>query len=246
MQIDIHYIHEKERAVLKRHPFVKREAHMLSLLGKYVNVPEVYHVDNEKIIMQYIDNDSPTDESKAAHTIAKLHKQSADKFGLDFDTTIGPFLQPNLQSDSWIDFYTTQRLLHMAKEALNEEAISLKHFKQIEQICDKLPSLIPDLPQISLLHGDIWSGNILWHRQELYFIDPALYFGHNEMELAFILMFNTFGKKFFDTYNEIVPIEKEFFEYRYQIYQIYPYLVHVRIYGSIYLNALEKLLSRFV
>ena len=246
MQIDTHYRFKGMHAVQKQHPFAEIEAKMLLLVGKYINVPKVYDYDQNSIIIEYIADNCTLDEQKAAQSITHLHSQHAQKYGLDFNTTIGPFLQPNVQSNSWIEFYATQRVLYMAQKALDEGSLSKTHYARLEKLCQKLPSLIPDSPKASLLHGDIWGGNVLCRNGELYLIDPALYYGHNEVELAFIMMFNTFGKRFFDAYNEIIPIEREFFEYRYAIYQIYPYLVHVRIYGGSYLNALERILVRFV
>ncbi len=246
MPIDTRYSFKGMHAVQKRHPFAEIEAQMLLLLGKYVNTPKVYDYDQNSIIIEYIADNCLLDEQKAASSIAYLHSQYASKYGLEFDTTIGPFLQPNTQSSSWVEFYTTQRVLYMAQKALDEGSLSKTHYAKLEKLCQKLPSLIPDTPDASLLHGDIWGGNVLCHNGELYLIDPALYYGHNEVELAFIMMFSTFSKRFFDAYNEIIPIEREFFKYRYAIYQIYPYLVHVRIYGKSYLSALERILARFV
>lgn len=246
MQIDTNFLYKGHRAVLKNHPYSHIEAKMLTLLGKFVHTPKVYKVEDGSIIMEYIQDNCVLDEEKAARSIAHLHTQHTQTYGMEFDTTIGPFLQPNTQSDSWVEFYANQRVLYMGREALKDGSLRQTHYAKLEKLCEKLPSLIPDGPKASLLHGDIWGGNVLCHNNELYLIDPALYYGHNEVELAFIMMFDTFGKKFFDAYNEIVPIEKEFFEYRYMIYQIYPYLVHVRIYGGSYLSALERILSRFV
>ena len=246
MQIDTHCSWNGKRAVCKKHPFAKIEAKMLSLLKLYINTPQVYLLTQDRIIMEYISDDCTLNEEKAAHSIAHLHTQTAPKYGLEFDTTIGPFLQPNRQTASWVEFYATQRVLYMAQKALDEGSLSPNHYTKLEKLCQKLHLLIPDTPKASLLHGDIWSGNVVCHNKELYLIDPALYYGHNEVELAFIMMFDTFGRKFFDAYNDISPIEKEFFEYRYAIYQIYPYLVHIRIYGGSYLSSLERILARFV
>ena len=246
MSIDTNFNYNNLHAVNKQHHFAAIEAQMLSLLGMYIHTPEVFYHDKTSIIMEYIPNDCKMDEERAAQSIAHLHNQHAKRYGLEFDTTIGPFLQPNKQSNSWMEFYADQRVLYMGKEALNEGSLTKTHYAKLEKLCEKLPSFIPDTPKASLLHGDIWGGNVICHNDELYLIDPALYYGHNEVELAFIMMFDTFGKKFFDAYSEIISIEKEFFEYRYAIYQIYPYLVHIRIYGSSYLNALERILSRFV
>ena len=235
-----------KEAFCKEHPFAKTEARMLSLLGAYAKTPRIYHSTDSKIIMEYIADNCTVDETKAARILAHLHTRSASFYGLQFDTTIGPFFQPNTPSDSWVEFFATQRVLHMANEARKEASLSDSLFRDLQKLCEKLPTLLPDRPKSSLLHGDIWSGNLLCRDGEIYLIDPALYYGHNEMELAFIMMFDTFGERFFDAYEEIIPIEREFFEYRHAIYQIYPYLVHLRIYGRSYLDALERIVRRFV
>lgn len=244
--IDMNFLYDGHKAVKKVHPFAKIEAKMLQLLGDFVDVAKVYFVASDTIIMEYIEENCIADEEKAAQTVASLHRQSINRYGLEFDTTIGPFLQPNGLYDSWIEFYAQKRLLYMAKLVLEDALLPSTLFSKIEKLIEKLPLLIPDTPKPALLHGDIWSGNVLCHNKKIYLIDPALYYGHNEVELAFIMMFHTFGDTFFDIYKEMIPIEKEFFEYRYKIYQLYPYLVHLQIYGKSYLPGLESRLNYFI
>ncbi|NTV46695.1 MAG: fructosamine kinase, partial [Chlorobiales bacterium] len=77
------------------------------------------------------------------------------------------------------------------------------------------------------------------------FIDPAIYYAHPEIELAFITLFSTFGRHFFDAYNERSGIRRGFFEERRDIYNLYPLLVHTRLFGGHYLHSAESILSRF-
>ena len=96
----------------------------------------------------------------------------------------------------------------------------------------------------SLLHGDIWSGNILFEKQGACLIDPAIYYGDREMELAFILLFGTFGERFFESYSEVHPLSEDFYETKVPLYQLYPVLVHVALYGGSYKDQLMQLLQR--
>jgi fructosamine-3-kinase len=96
----------------------------------------------------------------------------------------------------------------------------------------------------SLIHGDLWGGNILFNDDSAVLIDPAVYFADREMELAFILMFNTFGTTFFEKYNAVHPLSEDFYTVKVPLYQIYPTLVHVALYGAAYTGKLETLLKR--
>ncbi len=95
-----------------------------------------------------------------------------------------------------------------------------------------------------MLHGDLWSGNILFNMEGAVLIDPAIYFGDREVDLAFIMMFNTFGKTFFEDYCKVYPLSKDFHTVKLPLYQIYPYLVHTALYGSAYRSGLEEALKR--
>jgi fructosamine-3-kinase len=97
-----------------------------------------------------------------------------------------------------------------------------------------------------LIHGDIWTTNVLAHQDKITaFIDPAIYYAHAEMELAYITLFNTFGTAFFQQYHALRPIEPGFFEERRDIYNLYPLLVHVRLFGGGYVGSVAQILDHF-
>ena len=234
-------IYNNKKAIKKTHKFASIEANMLLYLSKYLNTPKIYEYNQNYLIMQYIEPNSTINESKVARILANLHKQTANYFGFEYDTTIGPYKQINTKTNDWIEFFTKYRIFYMAENIL-DKAI----FKKLEKLALNLDKYIPKNPTSSLLHGDIWAGNVIGSNDKIYFIDPAIYFGDREVELSFIMMFNTFSKDFFSAYNEIYPIDSNFFEYRYKIYQIYPYLVHIKSYGISYLNGLKNILDYFV
>jgi len=231
------------------HFLLESEARMLRYLAPYVRVPKVIALEEKRLVMEYIPNDgscSLTCESEIADILARLHLNSAEHFGFAYDTTIGPFRQSNNEHAHWIDFYREERVLDFASKAREEGRIDSSLFRRIEQFSAHFENYLREPAQPSLLHGDIWSGNVLTRNGHFCaLIDPAVYYGHYEMELAFIGMFHTFGNSFYERYGQHQSIEEGFFEERAPVYRLFPYLVHVRAFGGSYLNGVEEILRRF-
>jgi len=230
--------------------FLHSEAMMLEFLSKHsLPTPEVLSIQNKMLITRYIKNGggySKVCEKQIARVLAKLHQIKGDFFGFFEDTTIGPFVQPNMTTDNWIDFYKDHRIDHFAKKALYEGILSDELYNRLAKLGENLDQFIHHSPSPSLIHGDIWSGNVLTYQNRLQaFIDPAIYFADREVELAFIAMFGTFSQEFFKEYDRVYPIEKGFWHRRIKIYQIYPVLIHILIYGRSYVRQLERILDEF-
>lgn len=228
---------------------IEIEAFMLNYLKEHgLNVPNIISIKDNLLTTEYIPtlNQLTTKhEELIALQLSNLHQHTNETYGFEKNTTIGGYLQSNLPKKSWIDFFIEQRVLSFAILAFEEGAIELDFLRRIESFAEKIPNYLYEPKQPSLLHGDVWNGNIMPTKESVYFIDPAIYYGHNEIELAFIGMFNTLGEAFYKTYDELNPIEKGFFEERMDIYNIYPYLVHVRAFGVSYMNGIERILKKF-
>lgn len=212
-------------------------------------IPEVFCAKDHVLIMSYLPDCGRIDEGAQLHAadlLAALHKVKGDRYGFERDTLIGPLVQPNTWEDDWITFFGEHRLLYMANEAHKEGSIDDDTLKRIERLIGKL-SLYLDVPTSpTLLHGDVWDGNVLALPGRIVgFIDPALYFGAPEIELAFTTLFGTFGQSFFNRYQDHHTIQPGFFEERRDIYNLYPLLVHVRLFGDMYKDNLETTLSGF-
>lgn len=225
------------------------EAWMLRYLAERTDlpVPHVIHAEPDLLVMSYIDAGdpiTPSAEIHAAQLLAALHGVTAQQFGLERDTLIGPLPQPNAPSDDWIGFFRDRRLLPMARLALDEGRLQADVMTRVERLAARLDGRLipPDRP--SLIHGDMWTGNILVKAGRVAgFVDPAIYYADPEIELAFSTLFGTFGEQFFHAYADIRPIRDGFFSTRRHIYNLYPLLVHARLFGGGYSGAVKRSLE---
>jgi fructosamine-3-kinase len=226
------------------------------LMYEYLNenstlpIPKIFKREEEVLLSEFIPHDELDQkeaEINAALHLANLHRISWEEgFGFVDDTVIGPYVQNNPPYDSWIEFFKRERLLDFATKAFTEDQLPEEIYMRLISLCEELDKYLIEPKHSSLLHGDVWSGNVLIHRGEVAaFIDPALYYGHHEVDLAFIMMFNTFGDRFFEHYRKLYPIEDDFVEVRADIYNLYPYLVHLRAFGEGYLPYIERILTKY-
>ena len=227
------------------------EAYMLRYLAENTGlpVPGVLHCEDGVLFLQFLSGESifPAEaQEHAAELLGALHNISGQAFGFDVNTLIGGLDQPNQWDRSWLDFFRSQRLVHMAQEAVSERGLPLDILRSIDHLCADIELWLDEPDQPGLIHGDAWTGNILSHDGQIVgFIDPAIYFADPEIELAFTTLFNTFNQSFFGCYNEIRPIRPGFFEQRRDVYNLYPLLVHVRLFGGSYIDSVKKILHRF-
>lgn len=232
-------------------PRLDIEAYMLRFLKETSDlpVPDVLVSEPDLLLMSYLRGGSQFArgaQEHAAELLASLHTIRGAAFGLERDTLIGGLEQPNPWSDSWLAFFRDYRLLRMGTECVRAGRFSRQFYGRLERFAERLDEWLAEPAYPSLIHGDVWSGNVLAEDNRITgFIDPAIYYGDAEIELAFTTLFNTFGKWFFDHYHSIRPIAPGFFETRREIYNLYPLLVHTRLFGGSYLNSVERTLSRF-
>jgi fructosamine-3-kinase len=230
---------------------LKLEAFMLGELARLseLPVPRVHYAARDLLVMDFIENDgggiSESVERHAGELIAKLHATPRERFGYSRDTLIGPLPQPNPEAAYWVPFFRDHRLLYMAGHAHREASLPSPLFERIERLAERIEDYLIEPRHPSLLHGDLWTGNVLVRGGHIAgFVDPAIYFGHPEIELAFTTMFGTFGAAFFAAYESLLPLQPGFHELRAGLYNLYPTLVHVRLFGSGYLPGIERTLAR--
>jgi len=227
------------------------EADMLRYLAERtpLPVPAVQAANERLLVMAYAEGDSRFDvaaEHHAADLLAALHDLTAPTFGFERDTLIGGLRQPNPPTARWLDFFAEQRLVYMAGEAARAGRLPPTTRARVERLAGRLGDWLIEPVRPALIHGDVWTTNVLAQGGRITaFLDPAIYFADAEIELAFIGLFGTFGRAFYERYHVLRPIAPGFFEERRDLYNLYPLLVHVRLFGGSYVGQVERVLSDY-
>ena len=225
------------------------EAAMLRYLREKsaLPVPEVLFDSDTLLVLENLPGESafsPAAERHAAELLAALHSVRAEHYGFPWDTLNGPLPQPNPQTASWVDFFREHRLLYMTRRALGAGRLPESVGERLGRLADNLPALLDEPPHPSLIHGDVWTSNVLVREGRVTgFLDPSLYYADADMELAYIALFNSFGRPFWDAYHALRPLRPGF-ETRSDVYSLYPLLIHALLFGGGYVRSVEETLGR--
>jgi fructosamine-3-kinase len=227
------------------------EGWMLSYLARHtaLPVPAVRYCDDDLLVMDWLPGGGALNDAAQRHAadlVAALHDVSGPHFGFERDTLIGSLAQPNPPCDSWVAFFRDHRLRSMARVAHDAGRLPADVLTRVEAFAEHVDDFIAEPGCPGLIHGDLWGGNVLARNGRITgFIDPALYWADPEIELAFGTLFGTFGRPFFDRYGDLRPLRPGFFEERRDIYNLYPLLVHVRLFGGSYVGGVSRILGQF-
>lgn len=197
--------------------------------------------ENEQfLLLEWAEPHSPNAPWSAfAENLAAMHQITHAVFGLDFDNFIGSLPQENTPSENWVEFFISRRL----EAQLRLGGVPKDYFAKFSALFSRLEELLfPEAP--ALLHGDLWSGNVLHFGESYTVIDPAIYYGHREADLAMTALFGGFPSEFYSAYNAKFPLEHGWQD-RLRIYQLYPLLVHVNLFGEGYLAGINQTLKAF-
>jgi len=215
-----------------------------------ITTPEVMSFGDQYILTEYINSNTPSSDffSNFGKRLAKLHQYKGKSFGFYEDNYIGTNPQINIpaqdEKNDWITFYFNKRLLYQYKLASQNGYITntLKNgFIKLESNLYKILGSSTESP--SLLHGDLWSGNYICNNDNRpVLIDPAVYYGHREADIAMTKVFGGFPQSFYSAYMEEYPL-KEGWEYRENIYKLYHILNHLNLFGIGYLPEAEYILK---
>jgi fructosamine-3-kinase len=176
-------------------------------------------------------------------SLARLHQHSQPHFGFDGPNYLGSLRQYNTPYSSWPVFYAFNRLLPLTRMAYDQQIIEKTMVQQMEKLCRQLPEIFSQEPP-ALLHGDLWSGNFMVGKQgSVCLYDPAVYYGHREMDLAMTRLFGGFDTKFYYAYHAAYPLA-EGWQQRIGICQLYPLLVHMLLFGGSYYSSIREILQQ--
>jgi len=189
---------------------------------------------------------APDFDDRLGRGLAALHRHGAPAFGLDHDNYIGRLPQKNTFVVTWPEFYRVRRLGPQVKAAADAGLAPARLRRDFERLFAQLEDLCGPAEPPARLHGDLWGGNLITDdRGEPCLIDPAVYGGHREIDLAMMKLFGGFGPRVFDAYKESFPLADGYRE-RVPLYQLYPLMVHVNLFGGGYLGQVEAALARLV
>lgn len=229
----------------------EKESLGLSLLGKNSSlvIPRLIFQkeagQKQVIVMSYLDKSNQTENYWEAmgRGIARLHRKHEVYFGLDHDNYIGSLNQSNGKKDNFGEFFVTRRIEPLLSAAIDEKYFDKSISRNFERFFSKLNELFPREPS-SLLHGDLWNGNIMSSINGPAIFDPAVYYGHREADLAMTKLFGGFHSLFYESYvNEFSP--EKGWESRVDLHNLYPLLVHVNLFGGGYVYDVKSIITRF-
>lgn len=177
--------------------------------------------------------------------LAALHEHTGDQYGFDQDNFIGRLPQKNASERTWPRFFRTQRLAPQVDMARERGRWQAGWEAPIETLYRRLPDLLPAQPDRSVLHGDLWSGNFLVTAiGNVALVDPAVYYGHRETDLAMTELFGGFDEAFYTAYREAYPLEPGYEERR-DIYNLYHLINHLNHFGGRYASSVDATLRAF-
>lgn len=249
---DTHFFLKVNDAAKFPQMFVK-EAEGLKLIRDThtVAVPDVIATgstgDEQFLLLSWIEPGRKNDESqkKAGEELAAMHRQSNDVFGLYYDNYMGSLTQSNAPHNNWSVFFREERILPQLEIARNKALIDIVLYEKILLVLDRLDSLFPE-DNPALIHGDLWSGNYMTGRGDIpVLIDPAVTFGNREADIAMTTLFGGFSRKFYDSYNSCYPLQRGW-EERMDLWNLYPLLIHLNLFGSSYLQPVKGVAEKYI
>lgn len=198
------------------------------------------------LILEWLEKGLPKENfwEEFGAMLAEIHKHPQKYFGFSEDNYIGSLPQKNTRRESWSSFYTECRVLPLVRQLVDSGSFSKQDMLSAEAFCKRLNEIFPE-EYPSLLHGDLWSGNyMVTENGEPSIYDPAVYYGHREMDLGMTLLFGGFSVPFYEAYKETFPLEKNWRQ-RVRYTQLYPLIVHAILFGGHYVQSVREILREF-
>ncbi|MGI4804831.1 MAG: fructosamine kinase family protein [Janthinobacterium lividum] len=218
---------------------------------KTIAVPKVIGTGISKnqsfLLLEYIETGPKIKVSmqKLGFQLAEMHQNMAEDFGFENDNYMGSLPQSNRKHKTWTSFFVAERLQPMVKLAFDASFIDQKLVSDFEKLYQKISEFFNE-EKPSLIHGDLWSGNyLISHEGKPYLIDPAVSYGFREFDLAMTRLFGGFNNDFYQAYQEAFPLQPDWQE-RVDLWNLYPLLMHLNVFGLSYLEQVKRGLRKFI
>jgi protein-ribulosamine 3-kinase len=188
---------------------------------------------------------SPESWRQMGQALARIHRIKGERWGFETHNYWGSLYQDNTPLDSWVDFFRERRLTPRLKAAVDSGNLPLEIVPAVERLSGRLADLCGPPVAPSLLHGDAHHNNFISTSQGPVLIDPAIYYGHPELELAYVDFFSPAPQAFYQGYREMMPVDPGFTE-RFHLWRIPAWLAMVEVDGPQHVDALNKALNNYV
>lgn len=216
----------------------------LASVCRLLVVPAVVAEDDDLLVMEALDATGQRDGSALGEGLRQMHRDSRDsqaEHGWPRDNACGSTPQPNAPLADGRVFQRERRLLPLMKLCRDQGLLDAGLAERIERVAESLESWLPDTPPC-LVHGDLWSGNVLFTPRGPAIIDPAVYRHYPEVDIAMLTLFGGPGDAFFEAYwNGGRPAD---WERREALFQLYPLLNHLYLFGRGYLGGVRRATER--
>ncbi|MDX6555950.1 MAG: hypothetical protein QOD86_2145 [Miltoncostaeaceae bacterium] len=217
-----------------------------------IRIPEVVAVADDAeprlLALEWIDRGArgPDHDERLGHGLAALHRFGASCFGLAEDNFIADIPQPNAPLSTWAAFHAERRVLHLGRRAVDAGLLPAGAGAKLERLAARMPELCGPEETPARLHGDLWSGNAIADRAGApVLVDPAVYGGHREVDLAMMRLFGGFSERVFAAYDDAFPLAPGH-EERVDLHQLTPLLVHVLLFGGSYVRQTMRAVERYL
>ena len=223
--------------------------------ARAVRVPDVVALDPSDpprwLVLEWLEPGRPTTGSwqRLGRELAALHRVRAERFGDDHDNYIGTLPQGNAPADDWAEFWISRRLEPQLRRARAVGLLDDDDRRGFDRLFERLPEILDPAASegASRLHGDLWSGNVHMTADGApALIDPSVYHGHREVDVAMAQLFGGFGRGFMDAYLEAWPLAPGYEPLRRATYQLYYLLVHVNLFGAGYVSGTRRALREVI
>lgn len=233
------------------HLFEKEKKGLALLSQGSITVPAVLDLfeagDEQVLLLEWVEAGERTERfwKNFGTRLAALHTVQHQQYGLDDDNYMGSIVQKNKYTESWSQFFQQHRLQPLLSSCVENRLLGTAEINKFGKLFPKLPSIFDEHPPC-LIHGDLWSGNFMCNKkEEPVLIDPACYFGHPSVDLGMTTLFGGFRPAFYEAYAYHKHLPKNHQE-QWKVANLYPLLIHLLLFGSIYLPQIRKTLEDFI
>jgi fructosamine-3-kinase len=230
----------------------KAEKNGLETIAKTgsIGIPEVIllgdHETESFLVLQWIETKRASARGAAVlgEQLAQMHQSTTENFGGLADNYMGSLPQSNKSHSTWTEFFIEERLKPMIQLSINKKLINNDITNQFNKLYERMSGLFEE-EKPSLIHGDLWGGNyLIGLNDKPYLIDPAISYGHREFDIAMTTLFGGFSNEFYEAYNYHFPLARGW-QQRLDLWNLYPLLVHLNLFGLSYLGQVKDCLRQF-